>query len=65
MPLGGIITKPPKGIIGKNETVDFLVPNELKGGGTEISREISVPRRIFPPIRTAFSPDDFNPLFES
>ena len=31
----------PKGGIGKNETVGFLVPNELKGGGTEISKEIS------------------------
>ena len=49
----------PKCRIGKNGILGFLASSVLKGGGTEISREISVPRRIFPPIKTAFSPDDF------
>ena len=32
----------PKCGIGKNGTVGFLVPNELKGGGTEMLTIISV-----------------------
>ena len=45
--------------IGKNGILGFLASSVLKGGGTEISRDKSVPRRISSTIKTAFFHDDF------